>query len=56
MDFKSYICMSCGWVYHERDGLPEEGIPAGTRWTDIPDDWQCPHCDVKKADFNVVEF
>jgi rubredoxin len=56
MNFKSYICMSCGWVYHEQDGLPEEGIAPGTRWQDIPEDWKCPHCDVRKADFNVVEF
>ncbi|MET3913490.1 rubredoxin [Variovorax sp. OAS795] len=56
MDFKSYICLSCGWVYHENDGLPEEGIAAGTRWENIPDDWRCPHCGDKKSDFNVVEF
>jgi len=56
MNFKSYICMSCGWVYHESDGLPEEGLAAGTRWEDIPADWQCPHCGDKKSDFNIVEF
>ncbi len=23
-------------------GWPEDGIAAGTRWDDIPDDWSCP--------------
>ena len=34
--------------------MPKEGIPAGTRWQDIPDDWTCPDCDVGKADFEMV--
>jgi rubredoxin len=46
----------CGWVYNEQEGLPDEGIPAGTRFADIPDDWRCPLCDVDKGDFVIVEF
>ena len=33
---KSYMCVICGFVYDEADGLPEEGIAAGTRWEDVP--------------------
>ncbi|QIL88519.1 rubredoxin--NAD(+) reductase [Microbulbifer sp. SH-1] len=47
-------CMVCGWVYDESRGAPEEGIPAGTRWEDIPDDWTCPECGVGKEDFDMV--
>ncbi|WP_226662811.1 FAD-dependent oxidoreductase [Microbulbifer aggregans] len=47
-------CMVCGWVYDEAKGAPEEGIPAGTRWEDIPDDWTCPECGVGKEDFDMV--
>ena len=47
-------CMVCGWVYDETRGAPEEGIPAGTRWEDIPDDWTCPECGVGKEDFDMV--
>ncbi|QKX15647.1 FAD-dependent oxidoreductase [Microbulbifer sp. YPW1] len=47
-------CMVCGWVYDEARGAPEEGIPAGTRWEDIPDDWTCPECGVGKEDFDMV--
>jgi rubredoxin len=35
--------------------MPEEGIAAGTRWNDIPDNWECPDCGVSKADFDMVE-
>jgi len=43
-------------VYDEAAGLPEEGIAPGTRFSEIPDDWRCPLCDVSKAEFSVVEF
>ena len=33
----------------------EDGIPAGTAFADIPDDWECPDCGVSKADFEVME-
>jgi rubredoxin len=55
-EFKQWICIICGWVYDEAAGLPEDGIPPGTRWEDIPDDWRCPECDVGKEDFAMVEF
>ncbi|MBC9716492.1 rubredoxin [Streptomyces sp. TRM66268-LWL] len=48
------MCLICGWVYYEDLGLPEEGIPPGTAWEDIPDDWSCPDCGVSKADFVVA--
>ncbi|MCQ3827965.1 FAD-dependent oxidoreductase [Microbulbifer elongatus] len=47
-------CMVCGWIYDESKGAPEEGIPPGTRWEDIPDDWTCPECGVGKEDFDMV--
>jgi len=53
---KQYICAVCGFVYDEEAGLPTEGIPAGTRWDDIPEDWMCPDCGVSKSDFEMMEF
>ncbi|WP_231759841.1 FAD-dependent oxidoreductase [Microbulbifer elongatus] len=47
-------CMVCGWIYDESKGALEEGIPPGTRWEDIPDDWTCPECGVSKEDFDMV--
>jgi rubredoxin len=55
-DFKSFQCISCGFIYNEADGLPDEGIAPGTRWADIPDDWCCPQCGTEKADFEMVEL
>jgi len=42
---KSYKCMLCSFIYHETDGRPEDGFPAGTEWENIPDTWECPECD-----------
>lgn len=52
---KQYICEVCGWVYDEEMGLPDEGIPPGTAFDDIPDDWHCPECGVSKMDFVEIE-
>jgi len=54
--FRSYMCVVCGFIYNEVDGLPEEGLAPGTRWDDIPDSWVCPDCGVTKADFEMVEI
>lgn len=48
---KLRVCLVCGWVYDERLGAPEHGIPPGTAWEDIPEDWRCPECNVGKRDF-----
>lgn len=53
---KKYQCLICGWIYDEALGCPEEGLPAGTRWDDIPDDWSCPDCGVSKLEFEMIEI
>jgi rubredoxin len=53
---RKFKCIVCGFIYDEAQGLPEEGIQPGTRWEDIPDDWECPDCGVSKADFETVEL
>lgn len=53
---KTWQCLVCGLVYEEEKGWPEDGIPAGTRWEDVPTDWACPECGVTKAEFEMVEF
>ena len=52
---REYVCVVCGFVYDEAEGLPEEGFMPGTRWEDIPDSWVCPECGAAKADFEMVE-
>ncbi|MFC5749038.1 rubredoxin [Actinomadura rugatobispora] len=53
---KAWMCLVCGFVYYEDEGLPDEGIPPGTSWDDIPDDWACPDCGVSKEDFVMAPF
>jgi rubredoxin len=50
-----YICDVCGWIYDEEIGDPDSGIAAGTKFEDIPDDWECPECGVGKEDFSLIE-
>ncbi|MEE2802825.1 MAG: rubredoxin [Pseudomonadota bacterium] len=56
MEYKTWMCVICGFVYDEEQGLPEEGLVPGTRWEDIPDNWQCPDCDATKSDFEMIEI
>ena len=54
MEFKTYMCLICGWVYDESAGLPEEGIAPGTLWKDVPMNWTCPECGARKEDFEMM--
>ena len=47
-----YICGICGYVYDPALGDPEHGIPAGTAFEDLPEDWHCPRCRQGKENFN----
>ncbi len=53
---KSYMCVICGFVYNEADGLPDDGITSGTKWDDVPPNWVCPDCGARKEDFEMVEI
>ena len=46
-----YVCTACGWVYDEEVGCPDSGIPAGTKFEDLPDDFECVICGVGKDMF-----
>ena len=47
----SYECRSCGYVYVPSKGDNQGNIPAGTLFTDLPNDWRCPVCGVRKTQF-----
>jgi rubredoxin len=53
---KSYMCVICGFVYEEEMGRPEDGIPPGTSWEDVPENWKCPDCGAAKSDFEMIEI
>ena len=49
-----YQCKVCGHVYDPAIGEPDSNIPAGTGFADLPDDWTCPDCGARKADFEPI--
>ena len=49
-----YECDICGYIYDPEQGDPEDGIPPGTSFEDLPDDWVCPECSVGKDEFIQV--
>ncbi len=51
---KKYECMLCGYIYDPEAGDKESGIPAGTSFEDLPDDWVCPVCGAGKDQFEPV--
>ena len=48
-----YVCNVCGYVYDEDVGCPEAGIEPGTKWADVPEDFECPICGVAKSEFEA---
>ena len=53
---KSYMCVICGFVYEEEKGWPKDGIPPGTPWDKVPENWKCPDCGAAKSDFEMIEI
>ena len=49
-----YKCLVCEYIYDPSKGDPDTGIPPGTSFEDIPDDWTCPICGVGKEQFEKV--
>jgi rubredoxin-NAD+ reductase len=52
---RKWECIVCGLIYDEAKGWPDDGVAAGTRWEDVPEDWLCPDCGVGKEDFELLE-
>lgn len=50
-----YICTNCGYVYDPEKGDPEHGIPPGTPFEDIGEDWHCPLCYRPKSAFDPYD-
>ncbi len=48
---KKYKCSVCGYVYDPMQGDPDNGIPAGTAFENLPDTWNCPVCGATKDMF-----
>ena len=52
---KKYRCTDCDYIYDPTTGDPENGIPAGTPFEKLPEDWACPICGLGKDVFEIEE-
>ena len=50
-----YICELCGYEYNPKTGDPDNAIPEGTDFEDLPADWVCPLCGATKDDFEATD-
>jgi rubredoxin len=50
----TYLCPVCRYVYDPAKGDPAGGIPPGTPFEKIPDNWVCPVCRVAKSMFRPI--
>ena len=50
-DLSSYTCTICGFQYNPEEGDPTMGIPPGTPFEDLPEDYKCPICNAGKDYF-----
>jgi flavin reductase (DIM6/NTAB) family NADH-FMN oxidoreductase RutF/rubredoxin len=53
-DDDDYICAICGYVYNPEEGDLSIGIPPGTPFSDLPEDYRCPICNAGKDYFKPV--
>jgi rubredoxin len=51
---KKYQCNLCSYVYDPAKGDPENGVPPGTPFARLPDDWVCPDCGADKSEFSPL--
>ena len=49
-----YRCILCDYIYDPEAGDPENEVPAGTAFEDIPPDWVCPLCGATKDEFEII--
>ena len=48
-------CLVCGYIYDPGKGDENNGIPPGTPFEELPDDWLCPICGLDKEAFEKMD-
>jgi rubredoxin len=46
---------NCGYIYNQAKGDRKGGIPAGTPFDELPEEWKCPVCGAGKKFFKKLE-
>lgn len=49
-----HVCIICGYTYDPEVGEPSMGIPPGTPFEDLPEEFTCPICSAGKDYFKEV--
>jgi rubredoxin len=52
---RRYRCTICEHIYDPADGDPDNGVPPGTPFENLPDGWMCPDCGAVTDDFEPIE-
>lgn len=50
-----YVCELCGMIYDEDLGDIKHHIPAGTKFEDLPADYECPGCYSEREAFSPCQ-
>ena len=51
--YNLYECTVCGYIYDEEKG-DEPDIPKGTKFLELPTNWDCPFCDAEQDEFYQI--
>lgn len=54
-DDTSMECRICWYLYDPSEGDPDQQIPPGVPFLELPDYWRCPQCDAEPGSFLPVE-
>lgn len=49
-----YICKVCANIYEPEIGDSEGGIPSGTPFSELPENWICPVCASAKDKYELL--
>jgi rubredoxin len=50
-NLEKWECIVCGYIYDPEIGDSEHGIPPGTSFEALPENWVCPVCGALKDQF-----
>jgi rubredoxin len=48
-------CRICWYLFDPAAGDPDQQVPPGTPFLELPDYWRCPQCDSEPGSFLPVE-
>ncbi|GAI76437.1 unnamed protein product [marine sediment metagenome] len=43
-----WLCTICEYIYDPQLGDPDNDIPTGTSFDELPEEWVCPNCGAEK--------